>query len=287
MLRLAVTSEAETYQRLRDVLPERGIEVEHLQVDERTVQLPPASSPWGDGDFDVGFVFPSRLMEGSVADALLGIPWVNDREAVLTSRNKAGVLASLAAADLPVPRSVLVSNPVGEEDLLAAAERIGYPVVIKPNSTTRGVGVARAGDADTLLGIADYLELVHDFRATADKSYLVQEFVPAARDIRIMIIDGTYVGAVERARSDEDGRWKHNVHRGATATGVSPEPAVRRLAERAAETLDIPFLGVDVLVTQDGPVLSETNARPTIDLVEKYESDFLDRLVSLIERTAE
>jgi len=229
-------------------------------------------------------------MEGAVVDERLGVPWVNGRDAVVTSRNKAGVLATLDAVGLPTPRTTLVSNPVDESVVVDAVSEFSYPVVVKPNSATRGVGVAAATDLDSLLGVVDYLNLIHDYRATGDKSFLIQEYLPDARDYRAMVVDGAYAGAVRR-ELDADalaaGRWKHNVHRGATARGVDLDPEARELAERAAAALGIDYLGVDLLATDDRLVVNETNARPTVDAATKYEEDFYDRFAALVRRTAE
>ncbi len=289
MLRLAVATDAETLTRIREPLAEREIEATYVPTEERAQ---PLSEPLVDGEeeFDVGFVYPSRPMEGGVADALLDVPWVNDREAILRSRNKAGTLARLGRAGIPTLESVYVSNPVGEAELRAVFERLDPPVVVKPNSTTRGRGIAKAHDVDSFLGICDYLSLVHDYRAIDDRSFLVQEFLPDARDFRAMVVDGEFVGAVERRLSTADraaGRWKHNVHRGATAEGVELSEKLRRLAERAAHELEIDWLGVDLLVSGDRAVVNETNARPTVDDATKYEPGFYDRLAALIRRTAE
>ncbi len=286
MIDLAVTTKAESFERIRDPLAERGIRVRHVDPTGRAIPLSEPSSPWSASQFDVGYVYPSRPMEGAVLDAAIDVSWVNDRDAVATSRNKAGVLASLDRACVPVPESVLVSNPADEPALVEAFERVGPPVVVKPNSTTRGVGVARADDLDSFLGLCDYLGLVHDFTATGDRSFLVQEYLPDARDYRVMVVDGEYAGAVERrlpADAREAGRWKHNVHRGAAATGVDLPAGLREVAEDVAATLGISLLGVDLLVTADRAVVNETNARPTIDEAEKYEPGFYDRLAALIE----
>jgi ribosomal protein S6--L-glutamate ligase len=285
MLRLAVATRGETFERMCDPLAERGIEATHLPAKERSIRLtdPPKAS------FDVGFVYPSRLMEGGALDARYDVPWVNDREAVLTSRNKGGVIAALSRAGLPVPETRMVSNPVGEDDVREAVSGLEFPVVVKPNSATRGVGVAKAADIDSLLGIVDYLNLVHDYRATGDKAYLVQEFLPDARDYRLMVVDGRVVGGVERRLPPaalSEGRWKHNVHRGAEAVGVDVSPHHRAIAESVAETLDVPYLGVDLLETDRRTVVSETNARPTIDDATKYEAGFWDRLAALMKTTA-
>ena len=308
MLELAVASREETFERMRESLAARDVRARYVRPSGRTFAIVEEGRRPGEfRGFDVGFVYPPRLMEGGVVDALLSVPWVNGPGAVLTSRNKGGVLASLAAADVPVPETVVVSNPVEEADLVAAFDRFDPPVVVKPNSTTRGVGVTKAHDLDSFLGIADYLALVHDFRATRDRSFLVQEHLPNVRDYRVMVVAGEHAGAVERrvptetgwgdesegwsgeggAAGGQAGRWKHNVHRNAVATAVDLPDDLVELAERAARVLDIDFLGVDLLVSGDRAVVSETNARPTIDEAGKYEPDFYDRLASVIRSRVE
>jgi ribosomal protein S6--L-glutamate ligase len=300
-LRLAMSTAAETYDRIRSPLEARGIDVEYVQPTSRALPITGKARAVKDGpntsgattldadSFDVGFVYPSRLMEGAVVATRLSVPWVNDRRAVVTSRNKAGVLAALANAGLPVPKTTLISNPVDEETVLEAAAALSFPLVVKPNSATRGVGIAKATDVDSLLGITDYLHLVHDYRATGDKSYLLQEYLPEAHDYRAMVVDGKCVGGVRRelsADARDAGRWKHNVHRGASARGVELGQQTRTLAERVASVLDVDYLGVDFLESGDRLVVSETNARPTVDDAAKYDAGFYDRLADLVRRTA-
>jgi ribosomal protein S6--L-glutamate ligase len=283
-LRLAVATDAETLSRIRDPLADRGIGCEFVPSSER------ATATDADlGAFDVGFVFPSRLAEGGVVDALLGVPWVNGREAILRSRHKGETLVRLSRAGVPTPETTVVSNQVGEATLTEVWESFDAPVVVKPNATTRGTGVAKCADLDSFLGVTDYLSLVHDYRATGDRSFLVQAYLPDAVDYRVMCVEGEYVGAVERrlpAEALAAGRWKHNVHRGAEAEGVDLPPELRALAEDAAAALEIDWLGVDLLVTEDRAVVNETNARPTVDAATKYEDGFYDRLARLIRETA-
>ncbi|MFC7156027.1 RimK family alpha-L-glutamate ligase [Halomarina halobia] len=286
MLRLAVATRAETYERIEAPLRKRGVEIGYANLAEGAVAL---ADPTVES-FDAGLVYPGRIPEGGVIDALLSVPWVNDRESILRSRHKAEALARLARADVPIPETVMLSSPVDEADLRTAFERFDPPVVVKPNSTTRGTGIAKVHDLDSLLGVADYLSLLHDFPATGDRSFLLQEYLPDARDYRAMVVDGRYAGAVERRlpeRALAGGGWKHNVHRGAEATGAALPEDLRRLAEDAAAAIGIPYLGVDLLVTDDRAVVNETNARPTVDDETKYEPGFYDDLAGLIRRTAE
>lgn len=277
MLRLAVTTDAQTYERIREPLAERGIAVDYVQTDERVID--PSTTPFG--SFDVGFVYPSRLPEGGVVDALLDVPWVNDRESMLRSRHKAETIARLQRAGIPTPKTVVVSNPADRSAVAAVFEQFDPPVVIKPNSATRGAGVTTAADLDAFLGVVDYLNLLHEHRTTADKSFLVQEYLPGAHDYRAMVIDGEYAGAVERRHPDQN-RWKHNVHQGARAVGVELSDEHRRIVEQTANALDIPYLGVDLLVSDGRPYVTETNARPTVDETSKYEPGFYNALAALI-----
>ncbi len=288
MLRLAVATNAETHERMQSPLKERGIDAEYIQTANRSITIADGADAYTQPDaagFDVGFVFPSRLAEGGVADGLLDIPWVNGREEILRSRHKGEALARLSSAGVPVPETVVVSNSADQETLADAYQEIDGPVVVKPNSTTRGVGVAKAHDLDSFLGICDYLDLVHDYRATGDQSFLVQEYIPDATDYRVMLIEEEYVGAVERrlpAEAIERGQWKHNVHRGAEATGMRLDDELRELAKQAADAMEIPWLGVDLLVSENRAVVNETNARPTIDSATKYDDGFWDNVAALI-----
>lgn len=286
MLKVGLAHWEETAARIEGPLESRGIQVEHITVTEEVTsltdshELPP---------IDVGLFFPSRIPEGGVLTALLEIPWVNGREEILRSRSKAETLARLDAAGVPVPETVVISNPVDKAELATAFDTFDPPAVIKPNSTTRGQGVLKVTEPDSLFGVTDYLDLLHEYPITRDRTYLLQEYLSGARDIRVMVFDGKVVGAVERklpAKARSSGRWKHNVHSGATAKGINPSEPVRKLAERVAEVMDIPILGIDILESSEKRVVSETNARPTIDDESKYETGFYDRFASLLRETA-
>jgi ribosomal protein S6--L-glutamate ligase len=286
MLTVGLAHWEETAERIEEPLRERDIAVEHVSITEEVTDL---TGPTQLPAVDVGLFFPSRIPEGGVLTALLDIPWVNGREAILRSRSKAETFARLATADIPVPDTTIVSNPADEAAVAEAFNRIGAPAVLKPNSTTRGVGVLKVEDPDSLSGVTDYLDLLHEFPITRDRTYLLQEYLPDARDVRVMVIDGEVVGAVERelpAASRTEGRWKHNVHRGATARGIDPSEPIRELARETAAVMEIPLVGVDVLETPERTVVSETNARPTIDDASKYDETFYDDLAALLRRTA-
>lgn len=286
MITLAVTTRAETFSRMKNPLLEFGINAEYVEPEATTFDLTDPQEAYS--SFDVGFVYPPRPMEGGVIEAFTSMKWVNDREAILTSRNKAGVLATLAANDIAVPDTIAVSNPVDNTILERVFSEFSPPVIVKPNSTTRGVGVTKIRDVDSFLGLSDYLDAIHSFTATKDRLFLVQEALDITTDYRVMIVNGTYVGAVERSiPDDQSDRWKHNVHHGGIATRVTLDDNYRELAEQVAAILGIDYLGVDLAVTPTGTYVTETNARPTIDSRSKYEPGFYPELAALIKSRVE
>ena len=229
---------------------------------------------------DVGLVYPGRLIEGGLVDSFVDVSWVNDCSDVLLCRNKARVTAELEKGGIPVPESLFVSSPVDRGEVLSGVrEMFESSVVVKPNSATRGRGVVKADDLDSFSGVMDYFDVIHESSLVFDNVYVVQEFIEDAVDYRVMVFGGEYVGAVVRER---DG-WKKNVHRGGCARGVTPPERVIEVAEEAARELEVDFCGVDVLVSGARCVVNEVNAKPTVDNFDKYESEFYDRLASVIE----
>lgn len=76
----------------------------------------------------------------------LGLP-TSSPPAVIACRDKATTRAVLRAAGVPQPESI----PVGTvDDALTAAQRIGYPVVVKARRLAGSIGVVRADSPEAL-----------------------------------------------------------------------------------------------------------------------------------------
>jgi biotin carboxylase len=82
----------------------------------------------------------ARILQSAKVAAALGLPG-GDPEMVLRCRDKHLTRRALDAAGVPQPRSVPVA---GLDAALAAADGIGYPVVLKPRAMGASLGVVRA-----------------------------------------------------------------------------------------------------------------------------------------------
>jgi biotin carboxylase len=116
------------------------------------------------------------LLIAALAAAELGLP-ANVPEAVARTRNKAAMRAALAAqTNIPQPIFLVVGPG---EDVAAAAQRVGCPVVVKPVSLSASRGVIRADDpAAAEAAAARVRAILHEDGHPADEPILVERYVP-------------------------------------------------------------------------------------------------------------
>ncbi len=109
----------------------------------------------------------------------------------------------LASAGLPVPRSEVVTN---EDDAVAAAKRIGFPVVTKPldGNHGRGVGLDLKTERAVRTGFKRALK-------EARRGYVVVETHVTGSDYRVLVIGGRMVAIAERVPAHVVGDGEHTV----------------------------------------------------------------------------
>ena len=140
----------------------------------------------------------------------------------------------LASAGLPVPRSESVRTV---EAAVAAADRIGYPVVVKPLDGNHGRGVCLdLGDADAVRAAFDVAE-----GESRRGSVMVESFV-TGRDYRCLIVGGRMQAIAERVPAHVVGDGEHTVAELVDITnadprrGVGHEKVLTRITVDAAAT---------------------------------------------------
>jgi ribosomal protein S6--L-glutamate ligase len=179
-----------------------------------------------------------------------GTAVINPPRAIECAVDKYLTTARLAAAGLPVPKTIVCQTV---EQGLAAFDELGGDAVIKPLFGSEGHGITRLTDAALteralrlLVGLGSVVYL--------------QEFVPhEGFDLRLLII-GRQVLAIRRSNPHD---WRTNVSRGATAEAIEPTDEWVKLARRAAEVVGASLAGVDLVASRDGRTyVIEVNAVP-------------------------
>ena len=186
---------------------------------------------------------------------LRGVPVLNKRLPVIRTRNKFQTMQILSAVGLPVIKTVMIHDLAG---LDLALDQLGaFPVVAKTVYGNDGKGVAIFESKRSLLS---GLELMLDNNVEAE-TILLQEFVVTDnKDYRCFVVGDKVVAQMERSAPEND--FRANLSGGGHGKKVDLPPEVQQLAIESARCLDLDIAGVDILLSDKGPVLCEVNPRP-------------------------
>ena len=183
----------------------------------------------------------------------IGTPVINRAKPIAAARHKFRSLRILAQHGLPIPPSLTVGSAEFLEDIVA--EVGDYPFILKPFYGTHGRGIMLLDTPTSLTSAVDALcDLHHD--------YVIQPFVKEADgvDIRILVVGGEAIAAMKR--SAPLGEFRANIHKGASGEAVRLPEKYTRLAIKATAALELEVAGVDLLETNEGPVVLEVNPSP-------------------------
>ena len=182
-------------------------------------------------------------------ETLGGSP-INESRVLETCGDK--VLTTLALLKEGVPTlsaSVAFATPGGE----AAAEALGYPLVVKPVIGSWGRLIGKVNDRDALDLVLDHKAALGGVAHTV--TYLQRFVETGGRDIRSFVVGGRCIAAI--ARTSEG--WKTNTALGAEATGLELDPDLVNVSKAAAMAVGGGMVAVDLFETDDGYLVNEVN----------------------------
>ena len=234
-----------------------------------------------DGIVSVDFISPTLFYWQEQATVALDVLWgqgcrmLNTVAACLTADDKAATAMALTKAGVAQVATTAVASDFGR--VKAAAQRYGYPVVIK---RTRG-------------GQGRWVRLAHDGteleRATAElqeegPGMILVQPVGAQRlgeSLRVIVTAGVVHAATVRHAVGPE--WRSNISAGGTQTPAELSAAEGDLALAAADAVGLGHAGVDLLRSAAGPVVLEVNSCPDFTSMTPYVKDDLAAIV--IEQT--
>jgi cyanophycin synthetase len=176
----------ETLLNERDLLQARfarlapeGTNTRHLLRVAYAMGIPVLALPGG--VFQYGWGCRARLFKSTITDgtSAIGTAW---------AKNKHQTNALLRMAGLPVPEQAVVATL---EAAVAAALRIGYPVVLKPANLEQGTGVEAGLRNEAELRVA------HTRSSRYAKTLLLEKHVPGD-DYRVLVVQGVALSASHR-----------------------------------------------------------------------------------------
>ncbi len=229
---------------LLDAFAQRNVSVDRVDPRELMFGLDTPAPPWR--------VVLNREISGTRARyaalslEAAGVPTINSAHTSEVCGDKWRTSLALRQAGVPTPPASLALTP---DAALVEIERLGYPVVLKPLSSSWGRRVSLIRDPDAAQAVLD-----HCAALPAPQAHLIylQAFVDKpGRDIRVVVIGDRAVGAVYRSATG----WRTNVARGAVTTACELHDGLADLAVRAARAVGAQIAGVDVVEDPDGRLL--------------------------------
>ena len=137
---------------------------------------------------------------------------------------------------------------------------LGAPLVMKEAFGSFGQQVYLAHDPE---------EAAEILKRVGGKRLLFQRFIreSAGRDLRLNVVGGRVIAAMERW--SETGDFRANITIGGSMKPHDPTPEEEALAIRAADALGLDFCGVDLLFSNDGPLVCEVNSNAHFKSIEE------------------
>jgi RimK family alpha-L-glutamate ligase len=182
------------------------------------------------------------------------------------SQSKAQEMKNLADAGISIPNTFFGSL---SEIRTKAPNIVGFPIVVKSTSGKKGREVYSAKNREELKKLIEGLMI----EEKSGKKFFAQEFINAVRRIRVMVIGGSIVGAIQQLT-----KWRKRV------AGYEPSPDekkidkfdpdedIKKLALSATLAVGLDIAGVDILIDEKSgrKLVIEVNAAPAWKLIKKY-----------------
>jgi ribosomal protein S6--L-glutamate ligase len=191
---------------------------------------------------------------------MMGTFPLNESQAIARSRDKLRCLQILSREEVGMPETAYARQPGDVEKVLEVVG--GAPVVIKLLEGTQGKGVVLAETASAATSV---IEAFHDL----EQNILVQRFIKesSGRDVRAFVVGRRVVAAMER-RNSKPGEFRSNIHRGGQGFPIKLTREYRQTAIRAASAIGLDVAGVDMLISNEGPMIMEVNSSPGLEGIE-------------------
>jgi biotin carboxylase len=184
-------------------------------------------------------------------------------------RDKSRTRAVLTSAGLPQPRFAVVH---GLDEAVAAAERIGYPVVVKPRGMGASIGVVRAEQPSDLAGAFAVTE--HALRSgppAYEQGVLIEELVEGPEiSVDAALADGEYHPfCLARKQLGSPPWFEETGHVVDAADPLLDDQELSAVLSSAHAALGLPdgVTHAEVRLTDRGPVIIEVNGRLGGDLI--------------------
>jgi glutathione synthase/RimK-type ligase-like ATP-grasp enzyme len=206
-----------------------------------------------------------------------GLVVIDDPESILKCTNKVYLAELLSRHQIPAPETLIMSS----ENAPAAAEKLGFPCILKQPDSSFSQGVVKADNQESYERLTKQLLLKSDL-------LIVQSFIPTEFDWRIGVLNNKPIYACRYHMARKHWQIYKRTGDGKTQAGNSDTiplndvpKNVLEIALKAASLIGNGLYGVDLKETGGEVYVIEINDNPSID--SGFEDTLLkDQLYDLI-----
>lgn len=276
--------------RLKQVAIDRGHEVEVIKYRDCTASIE-KSQPmvWYKGEPLLGYdaiiprIASSMTKYGTMIVRqfeMQGVYTIASSIAINRSRDKLRSMQLLSRAGVGIPKTVVARGVADVDDLLDHLG--GAPIIIKLARGTHGNGVVLAETKKAAKSVLQAF-YVMDQEGT---NILLQEFVKesAGEDIRAFVVGGKVVASMKRQSLTDD--FRSNLHQGGSGEMIKLTEIERKTVIKAAKSMGLSLCGVDMMRSNNGPMILEVNSSPGFGIEEVTGRDVATPIIEYIEMNA-
>ncbi|KGE73410.1 RimK family protein [Spirochaeta lutea] len=190
-----------------------------------------------------------------------GLVVIDDPQSILRCTNKVYLAELLERHKIPTPQSIVIHKDNWER----IPSELGFPVILKQPDSSFSMGVVKVSDSGSLKTTLEEFLNGSDF-------VVAQRYTPTDYDWRIGILNQKPLFACKYFMAR--GHWQiynwqapsgHRSGKWETLALENTPPEIVKIALKAANLIGDGFYGVDLKMTENGPMIIEINDNPSIE----------------------
>ena len=206
-----------------------------------------------------------RFLEGK------GVKIISKPSSIMSVLNRLSCTVTLQLGNIPMPPTTITESV---EEALQAVENY-KEAVFKPlfTSKARGMTLIKSG--------SEARQQIEAYKQDNQFMYIQKKIALPEQDLGITFLGGKYLTTY--ARQKTNGSWNTTTREGGQYGYYQPSEEIKKLAHKAQSLFDLDFTCVDVVETEEGPLVFEVSAFGGFRGI--YESCGLDAAKLLVEYT--
>ncbi|MFO7718825.1 MAG: RimK family alpha-L-glutamate ligase [Gillisia sp.] len=192
------------------------------------------------------------------------------------SRDRLRSLQLLSGANLGLPETAISNDSNNLSGILNFVDNA--PLIIKLLERKQGLGVVLAETNNAAVSV---LEAFKGLKVRV----IFQKFIKesSGSDIRAFVVDGRVVGAMKRQA--KKGEFRSNLNLGGTTQIIALTDEEERSALKAAKVMKLGVCGVDMLQSNNGPLILKVSPSPGLRQIEAVtKKDIAKIIIRYIEK---